>query len=49
MEVAWTQTPQEYYDKNVHEIFDMVVESLMQDKNRKFTISEIYFFEKWWN
>jgi len=39
----------EEHSNSVKQILDSVVQSLEQDKNRKFTFSNIYFFKRWWN
>lgn len=48
-DVGWLMTPEQYYNNKVREIITSVVEALKKDPKRKFSQTEIYFFEKWWD
>ncbi len=48
-DVGWTSPPDQYYSHKVKSILNTVTEALMKDPSRKFTQTEMYFFEKWWN
>ena len=48
MEAGWQLTPQEYYNIKVSKILPAVIAALQQDPKRRFSIAEVYYFEKWW-
>jgi lysosomal alpha-mannosidase len=47
-DVGWVNTPDEYYDQRVSQILTSVVEALLENPSRKFSQTEIYYFERWW-
>jgi len=47
-DVGWNLTPEEYYAQKVHKILDSVVKALQAKKERKFSQTEVYYFERWW-
>ena len=48
-DVGWLNTPLDYYQTKVRSIITTVVEELIKSPKRRFSQTEIYFFEKWWN
>jgi hypothetical protein len=46
--VGWLNTPDEYYEQRVSQILSSVLEALIQDPKRKFSQTEVYYFERWW-
>jgi hypothetical protein len=49
MDVGFQQTAEEYYTNKVREIISSVIIALQENPKRKFSFSEIYFFQKWWD
>lgn len=52
MDAGWLQTENEYFwggNKCVKCIFDNVLSCLKNNFKRKFTVSDIFFFNKWYN
>jgi alpha-mannosidase len=48
-DVGWLVTPDMYYEQRVRKIITSVVNELGKDPKRRFSSTEIYFFQKWWN
>ena len=48
-DVGWKQTLGAYYAGHVHFILSSVFESLLKNKDRKFTYVEMKFFSMWWS
>ena len=48
-DVGWLSTPDEYYEERVSKIISSVVEALLEDPRRRFSQTEIYYFERWWS
>lgn len=48
-DVGWLNTPEEYYEERVNKIITSVVQALIDNPKRKFSQTEIYYFERWWN
>lgn len=42
-------TPEDYYNTKVRDIITSVVEALNADSKRRFSQTEMYYFERWWN
>jgi len=52
-------TPEQYFNSTkgyhgtpggtVNKSYDSVIQAMSEDKRRKFTISELYYFKLWWN
>ena len=42
-------TADQYYDQKVNSIITTVIQALLKDPKRKFSQTEIYFFQKWWD
>jgi len=49
LDLGWTSTFQEYYDRFVKQIFNSVTENLQQNSQRKFQVAETAYFMKWYN
>jgi len=47
-DVGWLMTIDEYYEQQVRNIYNTVVEELDKRADRKFIIVEILFFTMWW-
>jgi lysosomal alpha-mannosidase len=47
-DVGWLNTPEEYFDERVNTIISTVVQALVDNPERKFSQTEIYYFERWW-
>lgn len=47
-DVGWNWTPEQYYEERVHLILTNVVKALEEDVTRRFSQTEMYFFERWW-
>jgi alpha-mannosidase len=48
-DVGWLKHPVDYFQDQVQMILSTVVASLLENAERKFSQTEIYFFERWWN
>jgi len=48
-DVGWLKTPKDYYDTQVRFILTGIVDELGKRDRRKFSWTEIYYFERWWN
>jgi len=47
-DVGWLKTIDEYYEQEVRQIYNTVVEELDKRADRKFIIVEMAFFTMWW-
>lgn len=47
-DVGWLQTVDQYYVHSVQYIFTSVVAALKRDSNRRFSITEQAYFQRWW-
>ena len=48
-DVGWQMPPELYFTVKVNQIITSVVKALKQDPKRRFSQTEIYYFERWWN
>ncbi|CDW89891.1 glycosyl hydrolases family 38 protein [Stylonychia lemnae] len=48
-DVGWLMTPENYYNYKVKQIITSVVKVLITDTTKKFSQTEIYYFEKWYH
>lgn len=48
-DVGWQMPPEQYYFMRVDGIITTMVKALKMNKNRRFSQTEIYNFERWWN
>ena len=48
-DVGWLKSPKDYFDTQVRFILTGVVDELGKKEHRKFSWTEIYYFERWWN
>jgi len=47
-DVGWLKTIDEYYEQEVRQIYNTVIEELDKRADRKFIIVEMAFFTMWW-
>jgi Glycosyl hydrolases family 38 N-terminal domain len=48
-DVGWLNTPEEYYEERVNKIISSVIKALLDNPERKFSQTEMYYFERWWS
>jgi hypothetical protein len=48
-DVGWQMPPEEYFKYKVNDIITNVVKALKKDPKRRFSQTEMYFFERWWS
>jgi len=48
-DVGWQLPPELYFSQRVEQIISSVVRALLKDPKRRFSQTEMYFFERWWN
>jgi alpha-mannosidase len=48
-DVGWQSPPEGYYQQRVRDIITSVVQALKDRPDRRFSQTEIYYFERWWN
>jgi Glycosyl hydrolases family 38 N-terminal domain len=41
--------PEQYFIARVNDIITSVVKALKKDSKRRFSQTEMYYFERWWN
>ena len=50
MDPGWLNTPEEYYfNERIENIFDTMLNSLINDKKKTFVLNELFYFLKWYN
>ena len=47
-DVGWQMPPEQYFNMRVRDIITSVVKALEANPKRKFSQTEIYYFEMWW-
>ena len=48
-DVGWLMTAEEYYQSQVVNILNSVILALLENSERKFSWTEIFYFKRWWN
>ncbi|EGG16955.1 hypothetical protein DFA_07936 [Cavenderia fasciculata] len=48
-DLGWLSTVEEYYDTQVQNILDRILDHLTDDSSKRFIWSEIGYLEMWWN
>ena len=48
LEAGWQMTTNEYYALKASRIFTSVVKALQWHPKRRFSLTEVFYFQKWW-